>query len=55
MEGCSVDGVNINNLRYAYDTVLMAESEQKLQDMIDMTVTASQDIGLDLNRKRQNA
>ena len=28
-----IAGRNINNLRYAYDTTLMAESEEKLKDL----------------------
>ena len=29
--GIKIDGRNINNLRYADDTILMAESEEKLK------------------------
>ena len=50
-----LEGVNINNLRYADDTVLIAEAERKLQDIVNKTKTASQEKGLDLNVKRQYA
>ena len=35
IEGIKFGGVNINNLRYADDTVLIADSEESLQLMID--------------------
>ena len=37
LEGCNIRVVNINNLRYADDTVLIAESESKWQEMLDKT------------------
>ena len=33
-EGVRVRGTNINNLRYAHDTALIADSEEKLQSTI---------------------
>ena len=51
-DGCNIGGMNINNLRYADDTVLMAEAESTLQDIVDKTTTASQEKGLDLNIKK---
>ena len=44
--------MNITNLRYADDTVLIAEAESTLQDIVDKTTTASQEKGLDLNIKK---
>ena len=32
--GIKTDGRNINNLRYAYDTTLMAESEEELKSIL---------------------
>ena len=32
--GIKIAGKNINNLRYAYDTILMAESEEKLKSLL---------------------
>ena len=32
--GIKIAGRNINNLRYAYDTTLMAESEEELKNLL---------------------
>ena len=32
--GIKIAGININNLRYAYDTTLMAESEEELKSLL---------------------
>ena len=32
--GIKIAGQNINNLRYAYDTTLMAESEEELKSLL---------------------
>ena len=32
--GIKIAGRNINNLRYAYDTTLMAESEEELKSLL---------------------
>ena len=42
MEGIRVEGVNVNNLRYADDTALLADEEKKLQDLLDVVVTESE-------------
>ena len=34
-EGININGQNITNIRYADDTIILAESEQQLQNMID--------------------
>ncbi len=52
LEGIKVGGVNINNLRYADDTVLLADSQDKLQAILDKVVTASEEKGLSLNVKK---
>ena len=31
--GIKISGKNINNLRYAYDTTLMAESEEEIKNL----------------------
>ena len=36
MEGIRVGGVNVNNLRYADYTALLANEEKKLQDLLDV-------------------
>jgi len=49
MEGIRVGGVKVNNLRYADDTALLADEEQKLQDLLDVVVTESERKGLEIN------
>ena len=46
--GIKITGRNINNLRYADDTTLMAESEEKLKSLL-MKVKESEKVGLKLN------
>ena len=45
-------GRNINNLRYADDTVLIADSEQGLQNILNVVTTCSEEYGLSLNTKK---
>ena len=33
-DGIKIDGININNLRYADDTFLMAESKEELKSLL---------------------
>ena len=40
---------NINNLRYADDTTLMAESEEELKNLLMKVKDASEKVGLKLN------
>ena len=49
--GIKNDGRNINNLRYADDTTLMAESEEKLKSLLMKVKEESENIGLKLNIK----
>ena len=42
-------GGNINNLRYADDTTLMAESEEKLKNLLMKVKEDSEKVGLKLN------
>ena len=51
-QGVKVGGNNINNLRYADDTVLIADSEQKLQTLLTTTTVKSIEKGLELNVKK---
>ena len=46
--GTKIAGRNINNLRYADDTTLMAESEEELKSLL-MKVKESKKVGLKLN------
>ena len=46
--GIKIAGRNINHLRYADDTTLMAESEEELKSLL-MRVKESEKVGLKLN------
>ena len=47
--GIKIAGRNINNLRYADDTTLMAESEEELKSLLMKVKVESEKIGLKLN------
>ena len=47
--GIKMAGRNINNLRYADDTTLMAESEEELQILLMKVKVESEKVGLKLN------
>ena len=49
--GIKIDGRSINNLRYADDTTLMAESEEKLRNLLMKVKEESEKSGLQLNMK----
>ena len=44
-----IAGRNINNLRYADDTTLMAESEEELKSLLMIVKVKSEKVGLKLN------
>ena len=50
--GVKINGENINNIRYADDTVLIADSEENLQRLLDITIEKSEEMGLTLNVKK---
>ena len=47
--GIKIAGRNINNLRYADDTILMAESEEELKSLLMKMKEESGNVGLNLN------
>ena len=47
--GINIAGRNINNLRYADDTTLMAESEEELKSLLMKVKEGSEKVGLKLN------
>ena len=47
--GTKIAGRNINNLRYADDTTFMAESEEKLKNLLIKVKEESEEVGLKLN------
>ena len=50
--GIKIAGRNINNLRYADDTTLMAESEEELKSLLMKVKVESEKVGLKLNIKK---
>ena len=52
--GIKVAGRNINNLRYADDTILMAESEEELKNFLMKLKEESGKVGLKLNIQKRN-
>ena len=47
--GIKIAGKNINNLRYADDTILMAESKEVLKSLLMKVKKESEKVGLKLN------
>ena len=47
--GIKIAGRNINNLRYADDTTLMAESKEELKSLLMKVKEESEKVGLELN------
>ena len=50
--GIKIAGRNINNLRYAYDTTLMAESEEELKSLLMKVKVESKKVVLKLNMQK---
>ena len=50
--GIKIAGRNINNLRYADDTTLMAESKEELKSLLKKVKEESEKAGLNLNIKK---
>ena len=53
--GIMIAGRNINNLRYADDTTLMAESEEELKSLLMKVKVASEKVGLKLNIQKRRS
>ena len=49
-----IGGRNINNLRYANDTTLIAESKEELKSLLMRVKEESDRAGLKLNTKKKN-
>ena len=52
--GIQIAGRNINNLRYADDTTIMAESEEELKSLLTKVKEESEKVGLMLNIQKTN-
>ena len=50
--GIKIAGRNINNLKYADDTTLMAESEEKLKSLLKKVKEKSEKVGLKFNTQK---
>ena len=53
--GIKIAGRNINNLRYADDTTLMAESEEELKSLLMKVKEESGKVGLKLNIQKRRS
>ena len=52
--GIKIAGRNLNNLRYADDTTLMAENEEELKSLLMKVKEESEKVGLKLNIQKTN-
>ena len=52
LPGISIHGHNLNNIRYADDTALLADSEKNLQEIVSCVKNESSKKGLDMNIKK---
>ena len=52
--GIKIAGRNINNLRYADDGILMAESEEEIKSLLMKVKEESEKVGLKLNIQKTN-
>ena len=53
--GIKIAGRDSNNLRYADDTTLMAESEEELKSLLMKVKEESEEVGLKLNIRKQRS
>ena len=53
-KGININGQNITNIRYTDDTIILAESEQQLQHMIDKLDATCEQYGMAMNDKKTN-
>ena len=52
LKGITIHGLNVNNLRYADDTALIADDKDNLQKVVDKVKEVSSKAGLDMNVKK---
>ncbi|GFR72740.1 endonuclease-reverse transcriptase [Elysia marginata] len=50
--GISLNGENITNVRYADDTVIIAETSESLQQMLDSIAESCKTYGMEMNAKK---
>ena len=51
--GIKIAGININNLRYADDTTVMAESDEELKSLLMKVKVESEKVGIKLNIQKR--
>ena len=51
-EDIIIGGMNINNVKYANDTAIIAETADQLQNIMDVVTTESKKAGLEVNQKK---
>jgi len=51
-EGININGTIINNIRYADDTVILAESGEQLQILMEILNKESEEMGLTINKRK---
>src|SRR6267154_1057190 len=52
VEGIKFNAINITDLRYADDAVLVADKRKKIQNMIDRLSRACKEYGMEINVKK---
>ena len=52
MDGLRIGGLNVNNIRHADDTAIVADSEEQLQNLITVIADESRKFGLEINKKK---
>lgn len=52
MDGVKMGGFNVNNIRYGDDTAIVADSEEKLQNLMDVIAEERRKFGLEINKRK---
>ena len=52
MDGVKLGGLNVNNIGYADDTAIVADSEEQLQNLIDAITEESRKFSLEINKRK---
>ena len=52
IDGLRIGGLNVNNIRYADDTAIVADSEEQLQNLITVIADESRKFGLEINIRK---
>ena len=52
MDEVKLGGLNVNNIRYADDTAIVADSEEQLHNLIDVITEESRKFGLEISKRK---